>query len=66
MKSLSKIKNRLYENFIKAINDPTQGTHKEHGELLHWVGGKYDPNKFNPEKVKFGNPRKRWDKAFSQ
>lgn len=51
-----------YENYILAITDPT---HEEHAGLLQWRG-KYDPNKFNPKKVKFDNPRKRWDKAFAQ
>lgn len=51
-----------YENYILAITDPT---HEEYAELLQWRG-KYDPNKFNPKKVKFDNPRKRWDKAFAQ
>jgi len=51
-----------YENFIIAINDPN---HEEHDKFLQWVGGKYDPNKFSPKKVKFDNPRKRWFKAFT-
>jgi|SRR5580658_9884765 hypothetical protein len=50
-----------YENFISIINTPR---HKERKELLEWVGGKYDPEKFDPKKVKFDNPQTRWRKAF--
>ena len=33
-----------YENFVEAIADPN---HPEHRELLDWVGGSYDPKKFD-------------------
>ncbi len=52
-----------YERFIKAITTPH---HPERKELLEWVGGKYDPDKFDPEKVKFDNPTKRWKNAFER
>ena len=29
-----------YEHFLEVIADPT---HEEHGELLDWVGGEFDP-----------------------
>jgi len=51
-----------YENFITIIKNPR---HKERKELLEWVGGKYDPEKFDPKKVKFDNPKIRWRKAFA-
>jgi hypothetical protein len=50
-----------YENFIEIITIPR---HPERKELLEWVGGKYEPNKFDPKKVKFDNPTKRWKNAF--
>lgn len=50
-----------YERFIEAV---TTAGHPEQKELLEWVGGKYDPNKFDPKKVKFDNPSKRWKYAF--
>ena len=34
--------------------------------MLYWVGGKYDPEKFNPKKVKFQNPGKRWQQVFEE
>jgi hypothetical protein len=52
-----------YERFIKIIAKPG---HTERRALLEWVGGKYDPNKFDPKKVKFDNPSKRWRKAFER
>jgi len=50
-----------YENFLSIIKNPK---HKERKELLEWAGGKYDPDNFNPKKVKFHNPKVRWKQAF--
>lgn len=52
-----------YEHFLDIINQPR---HPERKSLLTWVGGRYDPDEFNPKKVKFDNPAKRWKKAFEQ
>ena len=52
-----------YERFIEAITTPR---HPERQSLLRWVGGKYDPEKFNYKKVKFDNPSKRWKNAFAK
>lgn len=51
-----------FENFLSIIKNPK---HKERKELLTWVGGKYDPEKFDPQKVKFDNPKIRWRNAFT-
>lgn len=37
---------------------------KEYQETLEWLGGKYDPEYFDPGKVRFSNPKKRYQKAF--
>ena len=37
-----------YENFLKAIANKK---HKEHRELLQWVGGSFDPEHFNVDEV---------------
>ena len=37
-----------YESFLQAIGDPT---HEEHGAMLAWVGGKFDPEAFDLRKV---------------
>jgi Plasmid pRiA4b ORF-3-like protein len=33
-----------YERFLKAIRNPR---HREHEEMLHWIGGSFDPNAFD-------------------
>jgi hypothetical protein len=51
-----------YEEFLKAIGDP----HNEENESYpEWVGGAFDPESFNPKKVRFDDPKKRWRIAFS-
>ncbi len=37
-----------YEEFLKAIQDPK---HEEHEEYLEWVGGEFDPERFDLEEV---------------
>ncbi|GAA2330990.1 plasmid pRiA4b ORF-3 family protein [Streptomyces cuspidosporus] len=37
-----------YANFIEAITDPR---HEEHDELLEWVGGAFDPSRFDAEDI---------------
>jgi len=34
-----------YMNFLEAIADPE---HEEHEEYLDWIGGEFDPEKFDP------------------
>jgi len=50
-----------YENFLEIINDPQND---EHQSMLDWVGGKFNSEKFNLKKVRFDNPKKRWNSAF--
>ena len=50
-----------YENLLQAIKNPK---HEQHRELLEWIGGKFDPEFFEPKKIKFDNPDKRWKIAF--
>ena len=40
--------------------------HEEYEDMITWLGGKYDPEEFNPDDIKFDNPKKRWERAFSQ
>jgi hypothetical protein len=48
-------------DFLEAVLNPT---HKEHKRMIEWYGKKYDPNEFNPQKIRFDNPKIRWKKAF--
>ncbi len=52
-----------YEDFLEAIKTPR---HPERQSLLTWVGGKFDPEKFDPKEVKFDSPSKRWKIAFER
>ena len=52
-----------YEHFLKVIKTPG---HPQRQSLLEWVGGTFDPEQFNPQKVTFDNPSKRWKNAFER
>ncbi|MFQ5898082.1 MAG: plasmid pRiA4b ORF-3 family protein [Candidatus Methylomirabilia bacterium] len=52
-----------YEEFLQAIRDPE---HEEHESMLEWVGGSFDPEAFDPRKVRFDSPRERWKIAFGR
>ena len=50
-----------FYDFLAIISDPD---HEEHESMLTWAGGCYNPEEFNPKRVKFDNPNKRWKRAF--
>ena len=50
-----------YERLLEVLADPS---HEEHASMLEWVGGAYDPAAFDPARVRFDNPKKRWEMAF--
>ncbi len=50
-----------YFDFLEAVLNPM---HAEHKGMLDWYGSKYDPDDFDPKKVRFDNPKKRWKIAF--
>ena len=52
-----------YFELLEIINNPF---HEQHKEMLRWVGGKFDPTYFDPTKVKFDNPAKRFKSAFGK
>ncbi|HSF47308.1 MAG TPA: plasmid pRiA4b ORF-3 family protein, partial [Burkholderiales bacterium] len=37
-----------YQEFLKALSDPA---HPEHEEMLDWIGGEFDPERFDMSKV---------------
>lgn len=51
-----------YEEMLQIIQNPA---HEEHESMLEWLGGGYNPDAFDPEKVRFDDPHKRWKVAFS-
>lgn len=50
-----------YQNFLEAI---ASKKHPDHEQMVEWIGGSFDPEAFNPAKVKFEDPRKRFKRAF--
>jgi hypothetical protein len=50
-----------YENLLTVIQDPT---HEEHESMLEWLGGRFDPDRFDPKRVKFDDPARRHRLAF--
>jgi hypothetical protein len=50
-----------YEELLRVLADPED---EEHESTLTWVGGSYDPEEFDPQKVRFDDPEKRWRMAF--
>ncbi len=52
-----------YERFLEILGDPE---HEEHEEMKAWAGGHHDPAAFEPKKVKFDNPCRRWKRAFQE
>ncbi len=45
-----------YVGFLQAVSDPT---HPEHHQMLHWAGGRFDPDAFSAHKVRFTDPMER-------
>ena len=52
-----------YYELLEVISNPS---HEEYEETVTWLGKKYDPKAFDPENVKFDNPKRRWNRAFSR
>ena len=52
-----------YFEFLEAIMNPF---HEEHEDMLRWAGEKFDPAHFDPAKIKFWNPQKRFKIAFEE
>ena len=52
-----------YENLMAVMGDPT---HEEYESTLQWLGGRFDPERFDARRVTFDHPGKRWDLAFGK
>jgi hypothetical protein len=50
-----------YYNVIEILSDPG---HHDHEDMRTWAGKEWDPKRFDPDKVRFDNPYKRWQYAF--
>lgn len=47
---------RGYDDFLEIIKDPG---HEEHEDMLNWIGGEFDPERFDIKEVRFDDPDKR-------
>ncbi len=47
-----------YESLLEVIKNPDD---EEYEDMMTWLGGRYDPDAFVTNKVKFDNPKKRLD-----
>lgn len=54
---------RGYVELLEVIANPK---HAEHASMMQWLGGNYEPDAFDPKRVAFDDPRKRWKIAFQQ
>ena len=52
-----------YEDLITVMQTPS---HKEYASTLQWLGGGFDPEKFDPKRVKFDDPARRYELAFEE
>jgi hypothetical protein len=50
-----------YENFLEIIMDPAN---EQYGDMLAWVGGEFDPERFDPQNIRFDDPAKRLKRAM--
>lgn len=50
-----------YHELLEALLDPA---HPEHESLGQWIPDDWGPELFQPDKVRFDNPRRRWEHAF--
>ncbi len=50
-----------YEDVLRVLQDPTD---EEYENTMQWLGGRYDPEAFDPNRVRFDNPKKRLEIAF--
>jgi hypothetical protein len=52
-----------YEELLTVIRTPT---HEEYESTLQWLGGRFEPEKFDPKRVKFDDPTRRYELAFEK
>ena len=52
-----------YRDFLKVLKNPEN---EEYEDMLNWVGGKFDPEHFDAEKVRFTDPARRRRSAFGE
>jgi len=51
-----------YQNVLEVLANPGN---PEYAEMLEWLGGRFDPETFDPKRVRFDNPKERFKQAFT-
>ncbi|MCI0460914.1 MAG: plasmid pRiA4b ORF-3 family protein [Gemmataceae bacterium] len=51
-----------YADLLTIVADPD---HEEYESTWTWLGGEFDPEAFDPKRIHFDNPAKRWRIAFA-
>ena len=46
-----------YYNLLSILNDPKN---EDYSETIEWLGGEFDPEKFEPKQVSFDDPKERF------
>ena len=52
-----------YERLVTALLDPEDD---EHEDLKEWIPSGWGPEQFEPSRVHFDNPTRRWKRAFEE
>lgn len=52
-----------YAELLRVIASPDD---PEHGSMLDWLDGDFDPDEFDHSAVRFDDPSERWRKAFAE
>jgi hypothetical protein len=51
-----------YAQLLETIANPAD---PEHESMLEWLGGPFEAEAFDPRDIRFDNPKKRWQIAFT-
>jgi hypothetical protein len=46
-----------YYNLLTVLSDPKN---EEYNEMIEWLGGEFDPEKFDPKDISFDDPKERF------
>ena len=54
------------EAYYELLNTLADPSHPEHATKLEWVGGEFDPEKYDAGEIEFDNPVERWRRAVGE
>jgi hypothetical protein len=52
-----------YEELLEILSDKL---HEQHEGMMEWLGDRFSPDEFDPKRVRFDDPKKRWETAFGE